>query len=128
MPRLVLWLLLFKLLFSSGCVKLFSGDPNWRHLTALAFHYQTQPLPTWMGWYANQLPLWFQKWSCAGMFGSPEVLALLANNPFPGHPPRYVRAELYDYRFTSLAERHATGSWWKREFIGEYLPPLSLPE
>ena len=67
--RLVLWLLrllLFKLMFSSGCVKLFSGDPNWRNLTALTFHYQTQPLPTWIGWYANQLPLWFQKASCVG--------------------------------------------------------------
>ena len=70
--RLVLWLLrllLFKLMFSSGCVKLFSGDPTWRNLTALMFHYQTQPLPTWIAWYANQLPLWFQKLSCAAMFG-----------------------------------------------------------
>ena len=69
--RLVLWLLrllLFKLMFSSGCVKLLSGDPNWRNLTALTFHYQTQPLPTWIGWYANQLPLWFQKTSCVAMF------------------------------------------------------------
>ncbi len=70
--RIALWLLrllLFKLMFSSGCVKLASGDPNWRNLTALTFHYQTQPLPTWIGWYASQLPLWFQKLSCAGMFG-----------------------------------------------------------
>jgi predicted DCC family thiol-disulfide oxidoreductase YuxK len=69
--RIVLWLLrllLFKLMFSSGCVKLFSGDPHWRDLTTLTFHYQTQPLPTWVGWYAQQLPLWFQKASCAGMF------------------------------------------------------------
>src|SRR5208282_1595608 len=69
--RLVLWLLrllLFKLMFSSGCVKLLSGDPNWRNLTALTFHYQTQPLPTWIGWYASQLPLWFQKVSCFTMF------------------------------------------------------------
>ena len=69
--RIVLWLLrllLFKLIFSSGCVKLLSGDPNWRNLTALTFHYQTQPLPTWIGWYANQFPLWFQKFSCSAMF------------------------------------------------------------
>jgi len=340
--RIALWLLrllLFKVMFSSGCVKLFSGDPNWRNLTALTFHYQTQPLPTWIAWYANQLPLWFQKASCVVMFaielgapfliftprrlrfcggaaiaflqililltgnytffnlltlalcllllddfalmkltplklrpafapvtrhvslathwrwpravtiplaavvmaislfqmslmfgarpvwflpvavadiwlspfrtvnsyglfavmtterreivvegsddgvtwreyefkykpgdvtrrpafvaphqprldwqmwfaalgnyqqnpwfanfcerllqGSPEVLALVEKNPFPGHPPRYLRAELYDYRFTSFAERRATAAWWQREFIGEYLPPLSLPE
>jgi predicted DCC family thiol-disulfide oxidoreductase YuxK len=359
--RIALWLLrllLFKLMFSSGCVKLASGDPSWRNLTALTFHYQTQPLPTWIGWYANLLPLWFQKASCAGMFcielgapwlifaprrirffggaaiaflqililvtgnytffnwltlalcllllddfvlagfvpgrflnsksyargapvsdpacvagtgpgagpdagapnrrcgwprfitiplavgvamlylfqisltlgarsawfypvavadawlepfrtfngyglfavmtterreiivegsndgvtwlpyefkykpgavnrrpafvaphqprldwqmwfaalgdyrqnpwfvnfclrllqGSPEVLALLEKNPFPDHPPRYLRAEVYDYRFTSLSERRATGAWWKRERIGEYLPPVSLSD
>ena len=70
-PLPILWLLrllLFKLMFSSGCVKLLSGDPNWRNLTALTFHYQTQPLPTFIGWYANQLPLWFQKASCVAMF------------------------------------------------------------
>ncbi|HUA39807.1 MAG TPA: lipase maturation factor family protein [Candidatus Sulfopaludibacter sp.] len=354
----LLRLLLFKLMFSSGCVKLASHDPNWRHLTALAFHYQTQPLPTWIGWYAGQLPLWFQKLSCAGMFGielgapwlifaprrirffgggaiaflqililltgnytffnwltlalcllllddfaltkfvpgwprrlfgsgteseggagipasrpvsslappattpvtpwrwpgaitvplavvvvaiylfqvsllfgarpawfypaavadawlepfrtfsgyglfavmttarreiivegsddgvnwlpyefkykpgdvnrrpafvaphqprldwqmwfaalgdyrqnpwfvnfclrllqgSPEVSALLAKNPFPDHPPRYLRAELYDYRFTDFAERRATGAWWTREPLGEYLPVVSLSD
>ena len=336
--RMVLWLLrllLFKLMFSSGCVKWLSGDPNWRNLTALTFHYQTQPLPTWPGWYASQLPLWFQKFSCATMFavelgapflifaprrirflgcasivslqililltgnytffnfltlalcllllddfvfqkilprkfgalfkpqiplsprgwpkafttalavvmiaislfqvaslfgprsslwfpaallenelapfrtfnsyglfavmtterreiivegsndgtnwlayefkykpgdlnrrpgfvepfqprldwqmwfaalgdyrqnpwfvnfcerllqGSPEVLALLGKNPFPKQPPRFVRAELYDYHFTNFAERRATGAWWRREFVGEYLPPVSLHE
>jgi len=340
--QIALWLLrllLFKLMFSSGCVKLASGDPVWRNLTALTFHYQTQPLPTWIGWYAHQLPLGFQKFSCAGLFvielgvpflifaprrlrflgslaiaflqililltgnytffncltlalcllllddqglmklmspkfrpafvpatrhpspvihgrwprvvtaplavivaavyclqicvaagtrpvwlfpaaiaeawlsplrslngyglfavmtterreivvegsddgmhwlaygfkykpgdvnhrpafvaphqprldwqmwfaalgdyrqnpwfvtfcqrlqqGSPEVLALLDENPFPDHPPRYVRAELYDYHFTTPAERRASGAWWRLEFMGEYLPPVSLHE
>jgi lipase maturation factor 1 len=58
-PALVVWLLrwlLFRLLFESGCVKLMSGDPSWWNLTALRVHYQTQPLPTWIGWYAHQLP------------------------------------------------------------------------
>ena len=70
--RLVLWLLrwlLFKLMFQSGCVKLVSGDPSWRNLTALMVHYETQPLPTWIGWYAHQLPVWAQKASAAAMFG-----------------------------------------------------------
>ena len=70
--RIFVWmirLLLFKLMFSSGWVKLSSGDPNWRNLTALTFHYQTQPLPPWTAWYANELPLWFQKMSCAVLFG-----------------------------------------------------------
>lgn len=334
--RLVLWLiriLLFKLMFSSGCVKLASGDPNWRNLTALTFHYQTQPLPTWIAWYTNLFPLWFQKTSCAVMFavelgapfliflprrirfigggalaslqvlilltgnytffnwltlalcllllddfllkklaprflkqsspanprfpwllgitiplaaifvsvslfqivailgvkddgvfkpvakvaswidpfrtvsnyglfavmtterheiivqgsndgvnwrdyefkykpgnlnerpvfiapfqprldwqmwfaalgnyqenpwfqnfcvrllqGAPQVLALLKDNPFPGKPPQYIRAELYNYEFTSFNERRASGAWWKRQFIGEYLPAISLTQ
>ena len=86
--RLVLWLLrflLFKLMFSSGCVKLASGDPTWRNLTALTFHYQTQPLPTWLGWYASQLPLWFQKFSCAAMF------AVELGAPFLIFFPRQIR-------------------------------------
>ncbi len=65
--RLFRWLL-FRLMFSSGVVKLASGDPSWRHLTALTFHYETQPLPCWISWYAHQLPLGFQKFSAAGMF------------------------------------------------------------
>jgi lipase maturation factor 1 len=334
-PRVVLWLLrwlLFRLMFGSGLVKLASGDPNWRNLTALSFHYETQPLPTWIGWYAGHLPLWFQKFSCGAMFaielgapllifaprkvrfagcgalvflqvliaatgnycffnllalalcilllddevlnrvmpsgvkdrlarplpgarrwprwllgsvaallllvttsegvrrflphfpvpgpvvaldravapfrstntyglfavmttqrleirvegsndnvnwlpyvfeykpgpldrrpafvaphqprldwqmwfaalgsyqdnpwfvaflvrllqGSPQVLALLARNPFPHVPPRYVRAMVYDYHFASLAEHRRTGAWWTRELRGDYCPVLSL--
>ena len=335
--RIILWLLrllLFKLMFSSGCVKLLSKDPTWRDLTALTFHYQTQPLPTWIAWYASQLSLSFQKFSCVMLFaielgaplliftprrirflgaaamvflqalilltgnytffnfltialcllllddfalqnllprklpgfftfqpstrsrhwprlviiplaivilaasffqfismfgvqsgllkplalldsqiaslrtvnsyglfavmttrrneiivegsddgltwlpyefkykpgdvnhrpafveplqprldwqmwfaalgnyqdnswfenfcerllqGSPPVLALLQKNPFPKHPPRFIRAELYEYHFTDPAERRTTGAWWKRERTGEYLPPVALP-
>jgi hypothetical protein len=54
--------------------------------------------------------------------GSPEVLGLLASNPFPGSPPRYVRAVLYDYGFTNAEERRRTGAWWKRELRGLYAP------
>lgn len=59
-PRLALWLLwwlLFRLVFESGLVKLASGDPAWRHLTALSFHYWTQPLPNPVSWYAAKLPM-----------------------------------------------------------------------
>ncbi len=71
-PRLVLWTLrwlLFRLMFASGAVKLASGDGTWHGLTALRVHYETQPLPTWIGWYAHQLPAWAQTASCAVMFG-----------------------------------------------------------
>ncbi|HVV00704.1 MAG TPA: lipase maturation factor family protein [Verrucomicrobiae bacterium] len=338
-PLILLWLLrllLFRLMLESGCVKIFSGDPTWRNFTALVYHYETQPLPAWTGWYAAHLPLFFQKCStfvvllielvcpflifgprrarvlacgsfiflqglilatgnycffnlltilldllllddsafgrmscwrirsrrtiaevpqapgrcrwprgvqiaiavlsigltlipftyavripvawprpllavCAwfapcrsfnsyGLFavmttnraeiiiegsndgtrwqpyefpykpgkldrrpafvaphqprldwqmwfaalgsyrenpwllqlcarlleGRPEVLSLLASNPFPDRPPRYIRAQLYMYHFTDHAMRRRTGQWWRREPIGEYIPPISL--
>jgi len=59
----LLWFLLFKLMFLSGAVKLLCMDETWWNLTALDFHYWTQPLPTWTAWYAHQLPAWFQKLS-----------------------------------------------------------------
>jgi hypothetical protein len=51
--RLALRWLLFRLMFESGAVKLLSGDPSWRHFTALSFHYETQPLPTPLAWYMH---------------------------------------------------------------------------
>ncbi len=64
----LLWWLLFRLMFSSGFVKWRSGDRNWRNLTALNYHYATQPLPTWPAWYLHQLPAWFHKLSVVVMF------------------------------------------------------------
>src|SRR5262249_47020060 len=61
-------LLLFLSMFLSGAVKLLSCDPNWRNLSALSYHYWTQPLPTPVGWYAAQLPAWFQTLSVAHVF------------------------------------------------------------
>ena len=52
---LILWLL-FRLMFSAGAVKLLSGDPTWRNLTAMQYHYETQPIPSWTSWYIHQLP------------------------------------------------------------------------
>jgi predicted DCC family thiol-disulfide oxidoreductase YuxK len=69
--RIALWLLrllLFKLMFRSGCVKLTSGDPTWRDLTALNFHFETQPLPTWIGWHVHHFPAWVHKSDAALMF------------------------------------------------------------
>jgi hypothetical protein len=81
-PRLAIWLvwwLLFRLMFESGIVKLTwnvwqkgpDGLPianTWASLTALDFHYWTQPLPIWTSWYAAQLPPWFQKLSVVFVF------------------------------------------------------------
>jgi hypothetical protein len=70
-------LLIFKLMFSSGCVKLASGDPTWSNLTALEYHYWTQPLPTPAAWLAAQMPEWFLRLSCAGVFFTELLLPLL---------------------------------------------------
>ncbi|MBS4167381.1 lipase maturation factor family protein [Parachlamydia sp. AcF125] len=61
-------LLLFRFHFQAGAVKLLSNDPSWRNLTAIAYHYQTQPLPNTIAWYAHKLPLWFHKTSVLFMF------------------------------------------------------------
>ncbi|MDQ2824566.1 MAG: lipase maturation factor family protein, partial [Verrucomicrobiota bacterium] len=61
----LLKLLLFKLMVMSGVVKLTSGDDCWWNLTALDYHYWSQPLPTVFAWWADQHPEWFKKFSVA---------------------------------------------------------------
>jgi len=66
-----IWLLrwlLFRFMFLSGSVKLLSGDPTWANLSALSYHFQTQPLPTPLAWYAHHLPLGVLKASTAATF------------------------------------------------------------
>jgi hypothetical protein len=67
--RASLWLLRwewFRIYFESGMAKLLSGDPEWRHLTAMDHYYQNSPLPSWVGWYVQQLPHWFAKATALG--------------------------------------------------------------
>jgi len=89
-----------------------------------------QPRLDWQMWFAAlgnyQSNLWFVGFCERLLEGAPEVLALIDKNPFPQHPPKFVRAELYDYAFTEFGERRATGAWWKRRLMGEYLPPVGL--
>jgi predicted DCC family thiol-disulfide oxidoreductase YuxK len=81
--RIVLWLLrwlLFRLMFESGAVKLLEDDPSnptWHRLTALNYHYETQPLPTWIGWYAHHLPAWFHKCEVVAVFAVELVVPFL---------------------------------------------------
>ena len=81
---LLKWLL-FRLMFLSGVVKLTSGDSTWSELTALNFHYETQPLPVWASWYVHHLPGDFHSLSVAAMF----VIELLV--PFLIFGPRRLR-------------------------------------
>jgi hypothetical protein len=49
----------FRIYFESGVVKLASGDPHWRNLTAMDDYYQNGPLPSWIGWYVQHFPHWY---------------------------------------------------------------------
>ena len=66
--RWLVWGLAFKLTFLSGITKLLSSDETWWGLTALRYHYETQPIPTWVGWYAHQAPAWLATLSTGMMF------------------------------------------------------------
>ncbi|ATB50934.1 hypothetical protein MYMAC_006591 [Corallococcus macrosporus DSM 14697] len=117
------------------------GSDDGEHWKEYAFRYKVgdparpprqvaphQPRLDWQMWFAalGSPPGWFVAFLARLLEGSPDVLGLLADNPFPERPPRMVRAVLYDYRMTDLAERRRTGSWWRREALGLYVPPLSL--
>jgi len=88
------------------------------------------PRLDWQMWFAALTgpPRWFVSFLARLLDGSPEVLALLASNPFPDQPPRYVRATLWDYRMTDRATRRRTGRWWTRRRVGTYFPPASRAE
>lgn len=93
-----------------------------------------QPRLDWQMWFAalgdNSRQPWFANFMLRLQQGSPQVLALLDNNPFPKAPPRYVRAWLYRYDFTDFTTLRTEGTWWRRERIGLYFPrpALSLNE
>lgn len=75
--RWMLRWLLFRLMFASGIAKLLSGDPTWRDFTALCFHYETQPLPTWVSWHMHQLPTWLHAAMVGLVFVAELVLPVL---------------------------------------------------
>jgi predicted DCC family thiol-disulfide oxidoreductase YuxK len=75
-----IWLLrwlLFRFMFMSGVVKLLSGDPNWWNLSALSYHFLTQPLPTPLAWYTAHLPSGVLKFATACTFFIELMLPLL---------------------------------------------------
>ncbi|HWE84747.1 MAG TPA: lipase maturation factor family protein [Terracidiphilus sp.] len=78
--RASLWLLRwewFRIYFESGLVKLLSGDTQWRNLTAMDQYYQNGPLPTWIGWYVQHLPHWFQAATVVLTLGMELVLVFM---------------------------------------------------
>src|SRR2546427_5011329 len=114
-PRVILWLLwwlAFRLMFSSGFVKLRSGDGNWRNLTALSYHYETQPLPTSTAWYLRQLPGWFHKLSAVVMFGIELVAPVFVFMP---PPIRYISGAAFVFLMLLIM---ATGNYCFFNLLG----------
>jgi predicted DCC family thiol-disulfide oxidoreductase YuxK len=88
-----------------------------------------QPRLDWQMWFAalgdpRRLP-WFWQFIRRLLENEPTVTDLLENNPFPGLPPRYVRAQFYDYTYAGSAEK-AEGIWWDRRLLGLYFPDAQL--
>ncbi|RAU92736.1 lipase maturation factor family protein [Mycolicibacter senuensis] len=84
----------------------------------------------WLMWFAALSPAYARPWRDALLQrllrNDRDTVRLLRHNPFPDEPPRYVRALLYEYRFTTPAERRRDRAWWRRSLVGVYLPPVSV--
>jgi hypothetical protein len=123
----------------------FQGSNDGTNWAAYPFRFKPQALNQAPGIYAPYQPrfewnLWFSSlgdWQQNELVpsteerllvSSPAVLSLFKRNPFPNAPPRYVRAVLWQYWFTTMDEKRRTGNWWRREYIGLYAPELTLTQ
>jgi len=89
-----------------------------------------QPRLDWQMWFAalgtaSENP-WISLFIQRLLENSPAVIALLGSDPFPHKPPLYVRALVYDYRYSTAAEKEKTGAWWVRQPEGIYYPITAL--
>jgi hypothetical protein len=119
----------------------FQGSNDGEHWNAYQFRFKPQALNEAPGIYAPYQPrfdwnLWFASltdWQQGNIVplteecllkGDPAVLSLFRSNPYPQTPPKYVKAVLWQYWFTSMAEKRKTGNWWRRQLVGLYAPVL----
>ena len=119
----------------------FQGSNDGQNWTPYLFRYKPQALNEPPGIYAPYQPrfdwnLWFASlgsWRENSIVpdtefrllsNDPDVGALFKGNPFASAPPKQVRALLWQYWFTSWAEKRATGNWWRRQLLGLYAPTL----
>ncbi len=121
----------------------FQGSNDGQNWTPYPFRYKPQELSKAPGIYAPYQPrfdwnLWFASlgdWRENSIVPSTEerllsnghdVLQLFAGDPFADAPPKQVRAVLWQYWFTTLAEKRSTGMWWRRNLMGLYAPVLQI--
>jgi hypothetical protein len=102
------------------------GDARHRPAQFAPYHLRLD----WLMWFAAMSSPMYHEWFVPFVLkllqADRPTLRLLRTDPFAGQAPRYVRARLYRYRFTSPDEHRVNGTWWKRELLGDYLPPVSL--
>ena len=84
----------------------------------------------WLMWFIPLNPgyagTWYPAFVARLLENDARTLSLMAGNPFPDKPQVWIRANMYDYRFTTAAERKATGNYWVRTAMGEFMRPVSL--
>ena len=136
---------LFRVMTKDRCEIVLEGSADGIDWLPYEFQWKSGDVKRAPGWCAPHQPrldwqMWFaalespreNPWFIALIFrllqGSHDVSGLLANNPFPDKPPRYIRAMSYRYRFTTVNELRQTGAWWKRQELREYLPAVSLDQ
>jgi hypothetical protein len=95
-----------------------------------AFIAPYQPRVDWQIWFAamstpEQYP-WTLHFVWKLLHNDKGTLSLLANDPFPDHPPHYIRAQYYRYEFAPPG--YKSGMWWKRTLVGSWLPALSADD
>jgi hypothetical protein len=102
------------------------GDPKRLPPQVAPYHLRLD----WLMWFLPLSPRygegWFVPFLGRLILGDRDVLRLLRRNPFPHRPPVHVRARLFHYRFTTWRELRATGAWWHREPVGDFVPPMRL--
>ena len=96
----------------------------------LTWNIPHQPRLDWQMWFAAYGSAggdrWIERLLERLLQGSKPVLGLLGANPFPDHPPKYVRAQRYAYRFADAGRPEERDQWWVRTLDGTYFPQVSL--
>lgn len=102
------------------------GDPMRRPRQVAPYHLRLD----WLMWFAALAPSQHESWLVPLLErllrADPDTRRLLGHDPFDDDPPRWVRARVYRYRFTTRTERRATGAWWVRTSLGLAIGPLRL--
>lgn len=105
------------------------GNPRRRPPLISPYHLRLD----WQMWFAamstgpRRHP-WFQSLIAKLLKNDEPTLRLMKNNPFPDNSPKYIRARLFEYKYTGFEERKSTDKWWKREYVQDYIRPQSIQD